>query len=148
MNRRHGLAILLISHDLALVANYADRVAVMYHGRLVESGPACEIFARPAHPYTCGLLGSQPTMQHQRGTNPLSSIPGSPPAATLELPGCSFAPRCALSEPRCTAALPSAAALSENHWAACFSAGVGNQGPGDGDRGPGDGTGSGDSRRA
>jgi oligopeptide/dipeptide ABC transporter ATP-binding protein len=134
MSRRHGLALLLISHDLALVASYADRVAVMYHGRLVESGPARELFARPAHPYTRGLLESQPTLEHQRGTNPLSSIAGAPPAATMELPGCSFAPRCALAEPRCTAALPPAVALSENHWAACVKVGIGGPGPGAGIR--------------
>ncbi len=126
MSRSNGLALLIISHDLALVANYADRVAVMYHGRLVESGPAREVFARPAHPYIRGLLESQPTMAHRRDAHPLSSIPGAPPAAGLDLPGCSFAPRCALAEPGCGMEVPAARALSQDHWAACIKAKAGN----------------------
>ena len=122
MSRRHGLALLLISHDLALVASCADRVAVMYHGRLVESGPAPEVFARPAHPYTRGLLESQPTMRHQCDSNPISSVAGVPPTATMELPGCAFAPRCPASEPRCQARIPPPVSISKTHWAACVKA--------------------------
>ena len=119
MSRDMGLALLLISHDLALVASHADRVAVMYHGRIVESGPADEIFAQPAHPYTRGLLDSQPTLKHRRGIHPLASIAGAPPAAGEELPGCSFAPRCAVAESRCSAEIPPAIAVSKDRWAAC-----------------------------
>lgn len=120
MSRRDKLALLMISHDLALVASYADRVNVMYHGRLVESGPAAEVFTRPAHPYTRALLESQPTLNHERGTRPLPSIAGAPPGASLDLAGCSFAPRCALAEARCTMGIPAAAALTKDHWAACI----------------------------
>ena len=126
MSRRHGLALLLISHDLALVASRADRVAVMYHGRLVESGHAPEVFARPVHPYTRGLLESEPTMHHKRGSRPLSSIAGAPPAAAIELPGCAFAPRCAWAESRCTGPLPPAVSISRTHWAACVRAEAAN----------------------
>jgi oligopeptide/dipeptide ABC transporter ATP-binding protein len=129
MSRRHGLALLLISHDLALVASCADRVAVMYHGRLVEAGPAPEVFARPVHPYTRGLLESQPTMRHQRGSNPLACIAGAPPAATMEFPGCAFAPRCASVEPRCRARTPPDVSISKTHWAACVLAGDGKAVP-------------------
>ncbi len=122
MSGRDGLALLLISHDLALVASYADRVAVMYHGSLVESGRAGEVFARPAHPYTQGLLESQPTLNHVRDARALISIPGAPPAAGVEFAGCAFAPRCPLAEPHCTDAPPGPAQLSEHHWAACVNA--------------------------
>ncbi len=121
-SRRDGLALLLISHDLALVASYADTLAVMYHGSLVESGTAREVFACPAHPYTRGLLESQPTLQHERGMRPLSPIPGAPPAAGHESQGCAFAPRCALAESRCAESRPVAAILSDGHWAKCYRA--------------------------
>jgi len=121
MSRREGLALLLISHDLALVASYADRVAVMYHGRLVEAGDSREIFAGPAHPYTRGLLESQPTLDHDRSARPLSSIPGVPPPAGLDFRGCAFAPRCSLAEPRCSDAPPAETELSRHHWVRCIT---------------------------
>ncbi len=121
-SRDEGLALLLISHDLALVASYADRVAVMYHGVLVEAGSSTEIFARPAHPYTRGLLESQPTLEHERDARPLRSIPGVPPPAGMEFTGCAFVPRCTLAEPRCSGAKPSEVSLTEDHWAKCVMA--------------------------
>jgi oligopeptide/dipeptide ABC transporter ATP-binding protein len=121
MNRRLRLAILLISHDLALVAAFADRVAVMYHGRLVESALSAEIFGSPAHPYTLGLLQSQPGLEHDRDSRPLIPIPGVPPSPEQVLPGCAFAPRCPAADRRCTQAIPAAAPLSESHWAACVN---------------------------
>jgi peptide/nickel transport system ATP-binding protein len=100
---------------------------VMYHGRIVESGPAGEIFSRPAHPYTRGLLDSQPTLKHGRDLNPLVSIAGAPPAAAEELPGCAFAPRCAVAESRCSAEIPVSIAVSKDRWAACILAKAGEQ---------------------
>jgi len=120
MNRRHRLAVLLISHDLALVAEFADRVAVMYHGRLVESAPSSEIFRSPAHPYTLGLLQSQPGLHHHRDSKPLIPIAGAPPAPGQVLPGCAFAPRCPAADQRCIEAVPPPRPLSDNHWAACI----------------------------
>ena len=123
LKQRHGLALLLVSHDLALVSEFADRVAVMYCGRLVECGPAREIFVHPSHPYTRGLLESLPGL-HQSRESPLRIIPGMPPAAGEELPGCAFAPRCPLAEQRCTAAIPAEVTISGDHWAACLKAGL------------------------
>ncbi len=121
MTRREGLSLLLISHDLALVASYADRVAVMYHGMFVECGGAAEVFARPVHPYTRGLLASQPTLGNERDNRPLASIPGAPPSAGAEYTGCAFAPRCSVAEPRCSAEMPSAR-IFEDHWTRCIHA--------------------------
>ncbi len=120
LTRREGLALLLISHDLALVASYADRVAVMYHGSLVETGGAGDVFDLPAHPYTRGLLESQPTLEHERGLRPLPSIPGAPPPAGQDFAGCAFAPRCPLVEPRCSIAPAAEVEVSEYHWARCI----------------------------
>lgn len=122
MSRESGMALLLISHDLALVATYADRTAVMYHGRLVESGSVREVFGRTAHPYTRGLLESLPTMRHDRNSLPLASITGAAPGPGEQLPGCAFAPRCSDAESACTACVPEPTALSDHHWAACIRA--------------------------
>ncbi len=127
MSRRHGMALLLISHDLPLVAEFADRVAVMYHGRLVEVSPAQELFRNPAHPYTRGLIQSQPGPEHNRDSHPLGPIPGAPPRPGAVIPGCAFAPRCHLAEKRCAQAVPPPIPVSENHWAACVLADQGRE---------------------
>ena len=88
---QRGLAILIISHDLDVVASCADRVAVMYAGEIVEQGPARQVLDTPAHPYTLGLLASVPGAEP--GTT-LPTIDGVPPAPGLLAPGCAFAPRC------------------------------------------------------
>jgi peptide/nickel transport system ATP-binding protein len=124
MQRKHGLALLLISHDLALVSSVADRVAVMYHGGMAEFGSASKVFANPEHPYTRGLLRSQPSLSHHHERAPLAPISGSPPALSQILPGCSFAMRCSFAEPGCSAELPALIRLSEDHWAACIRAGA------------------------
>jgi oligopeptide/dipeptide ABC transporter ATP-binding protein len=93
-------AVVLITHDLGVVAQVADRVAVMYAGRLVEQGSAAAVFAQPRHPYTRGLLGSVPRVDRPRAAT-LVSIPGQPPAMTAPGDGCAFRVRCPLAEPRC-----------------------------------------------
>jgi oligopeptide/dipeptide ABC transporter ATP-binding protein len=122
-SRSSGSSIFLISHDLALIAGIADTVAVMYHGRIVESGPAAEVIANPAHPYTRGLIQSQPGESHHPELNPVRPIPGLPPAAGEEFPGCAFAPRCSLADARCRIELPHLEKIGEARSTACFNPG-------------------------
>jgi peptide/nickel transport system ATP-binding protein len=96
-----GTALIWITHDLALVAGLADRIAVMYAGRIVEEGPADSVFARALHPYTRGLIGSMPR-RIARG-RPLMQIPGMPPSPAQLPPGCAFSPRCPRADPQCEA---------------------------------------------
>ena len=112
-----GTAILLISHDLALVGDLCDRVYVMYAGTVVEQGPATEVLSAPHHPYTRALLESVPTMG--RGSARLPSIVGEPPAAGAALPACPFAPRCAHAWDRCHQQRPAVSWPSPGHGAAC-----------------------------
>jgi peptide/nickel transport system ATP-binding protein len=115
-----GTAMLLITHDLGVVAEIADRVAVMYAGRIVERAPAALLFAQPQHPYTIGLLGAIPLMTG--GRERLATIDGNVPDP-LHLPqGCRFAPRCPFAEPDCRATDPALTALSAEHQAACLRA--------------------------
>jgi oligopeptide/dipeptide ABC transporter ATP-binding protein len=120
MKGRYGLAVLWISHDLALVSEVAERVAVLYHGRLIECGRTADIFRCPAHPYTSALIECQADMQHRWGARPLAPIAGSPPAAGQEVRGCPFSTRCPLVDSECSRQMPMPAAISEGHWAACF----------------------------
>ena len=122
MKQQHRLALLLISHDLALVSMVATHVAVMYGGHLVESGVANEVFARPAHPYTQALLVCLPTLEHQRDHNPLRPIPGAPVWTDENFAGCVFAPRCPRAIIECQSSEPNNRALSESHWVACIRA--------------------------
>lgn len=119
MKQRYNLALLLISHDLTLISMIADRICVMYHGRILESGLSDEVINSPAHPYTLGLTRSQPGLQHHYETNPLAAIPGSMPGSGEVLPGCLFAPRCPDALPQCEETDPYPRALSNTHWAAC-----------------------------
>jgi peptide/nickel transport system ATP-binding protein len=98
-----GLAILIITHDMGVVAHTADRVLVMYAGRAVESGAVADVLTRPAHPYTEALLRSL-DMRRPRGR--LNAIPGAPPPLGAAPPGCPFHPRCRYAQPNCSAALP------------------------------------------
>jgi peptide/nickel transport system ATP-binding protein/oligopeptide transport system ATP-binding protein len=104
LRRTRNLAVLLITHDLGVVAEVADRVAVMYTGRIVEESPVAELFARPKHPYTEGLLRSVPklTEAEVKKVERLSTIEGTVPKPTNLPPGCHFAPRCPHRMPRCT----------------------------------------------
>jgi len=101
MRDQTGAAVLMITHDLGVVAEMADRVIVMYAGRIVESAPVRTLFASPAHPYTLGLMRSTPNLTTQRGE--LSAIPGLVPtlAALKDMEGCRFAPRCAFASQKC-----------------------------------------------
>jgi oligopeptide/dipeptide ABC transporter ATP-binding protein len=104
LQRDLGLAILLITHDLGMVAEMCETIAVMYAGRIVETGPTAEVFARPRHPYTAGLLNSSP--RRARKGERLPSIPGLVPPPGARGSGCSFAARCDRSTPRCSTELP------------------------------------------
>lgn len=115
-----GMSLMLISHDLAVVAGRMDRVAVMYAGKLAEIGSAREVFASPRHRYTHALLGATPQIDHERHT-PLNLIPGSLPTPTDPPPGCRFAPRCAFVEPACTDLGPAMASIGSDHEVACVN---------------------------
>jgi oligopeptide/dipeptide ABC transporter ATP-binding protein len=118
LRHKFGLAMLFISHDLAVVSHVADRVAVMYAGNLVELGAKADIFQAPAHPYTQGLLRAIPTLVTDRAL-PLSTIEGTvPPIAQLP-PGCPFEPRCAHRVAACAVELPPLIEVSPAHWARC-----------------------------
>jgi oligopeptide/dipeptide ABC transporter ATP-binding protein len=115
---KFGLTMLFISHDLAVVSQVADRVAVMYAGNLVELGPRAEIFLSPAHPYTRGLLKAAPTLSTARN-RPLQTIEGTVPPLEAVPSGCPFEPRCDLRVPECRDQLPRLAEISPGHWARC-----------------------------
>jgi peptide/nickel transport system ATP-binding protein len=118
LRMKFGLAMLFISHDLAVVSQVADRVAVMYAGNLVEVGTKRDIFQAPAHPYTRGLLHAVPDLQTDRA-RPLQTIEGAVPALHLVPAGCSFEPRCELREKECAKALPPLVEVAAGHWARC-----------------------------
>jgi peptide/nickel transport system ATP-binding protein len=123
-----GTAVLLITHDLGVVAETAQRVIVMYAGRKVEEAPVEELFANPQHPYTRGLMASIPRLSLMRGDNSdvearLQEIPGMVPALTNLPEGCVFAPRCAYAEDRCRRAYPDYEEKRPQHWAACWRSG-------------------------
>ncbi|MGW2720163.1 dipeptide ABC transporter ATP-binding protein [Streptomyces sp. NPDC001492] len=113
--RATGAALLLVSHDLGVVAGTADRVAVMYAGRIVESAGVDALFARPRMPYTKGLIGSVPRLD---GETPPTPVPGEPPVAGDGGPGCAFAPRCPLAERKCRELIPELMG-DDGHLAAC-----------------------------
>jgi oligopeptide transport system ATP-binding protein len=118
-----GTAVVLVTHDLGVVAGTADRVAVMYAGRIVEEGTTAEVFANPLHPYTRGLLASLPRIDTPpRGR--LEAIPGLPPDLGHLPPGCPFHPRCGLVSDRCRQERPPVVAVSPTHRAECFEAGA------------------------
>jgi len=118
LRHKFGLAMLFISHDLAVVSHVADRVAVMYAGSLVELGTKADIFHAPAHPYTQGLLRAIPTLATDRSI-PLATIEGTvPPIAQLP-PGCPFEPRCPHRVAACVVELPALVEVSPEHWARC-----------------------------
>jgi peptide/nickel transport system ATP-binding protein len=117
-----GMALVLISHDLGVVADMCDRVCVMYAGRIVEEAPAAALFERPAHPYATGLLGALPPLTGPR--RPLLAIPGRVPEPWAMPPGCAFAPRCPQRIDACDAAVPGLDAVAPGRRAACIRAGA------------------------
>ncbi len=104
LQREMGMGTVLVTHDLGVAAEVADRVAVMYAGRVVEEGPVADVLSRPAHPYTAGLLAS--TVHDQAPGAVIAAIPGSPPDLRRLPPGCAFAPRCPLVMEACRVAPP------------------------------------------
>ena len=114
-----GVALILITHNLGVVARYADRVHVMYAGRFVESGAAAQIYHRPRHPYTIGLLASVPRMDQPRGQR-LIPIEGQPPDLALLDAGCAYRPRCGYAEPRCALEIPKLEAVGDGQRSACW----------------------------
>ena len=118
LQRELGMAVILITHDLGVVSEVAHRVLVMYAGRVVETSPAAEVFARPLHPYTEGLLASIPRLEGP--IERLDAIPGQVPAPDAMPAGCRFAPRCRYAKPACAASPPPLAPRGEGRAAACI----------------------------
>ena len=118
LQQRRGTAILYITHDLSIVRQFADRVAVMYAGRIVESGPVAEVLSAPQHPYTQGLLAAIPRPGTPRGQ--LEAIPGTVPQLIDPPAQCHFATRCKWAAPACSAAVPRLTPITPQHEAACF----------------------------
>ena len=118
LRSKFGLAMLFISHDLAVVSQIADRVAVMYAGNLVELGTKRDIFQAAAHPYTRGLLHAVPDLKTDRA-RPLETIEGTVPPLHAVPPGCAFEARCGFRLPECARALPALVEVAAGHWARC-----------------------------
>jgi peptide/nickel transport system ATP-binding protein len=111
-----GLSLIFITHDLAVVAQVAERVAVLYTGRVVEEGPVAEVLRAPRHPYTEGLLKASPQLSRRE----LVPIPGTVPGLDAIPPGCAFEPRCALRKEECKRAVPEARVAGPEHTARCI----------------------------
>jgi oligopeptide/dipeptide ABC transporter ATP-binding protein len=118
LQARHRLAMIFVTHNLGIVARMCDRVAVMYAGRIVESGPVQTIFSAPRHPYTRALLESVPRLGAQ--TEWLTAIEGQPPDLAALPAGCAFAPRCAHALPRCRIEEPPEFTLGAGHASRCW----------------------------
>lgn len=121
IQQEDGMSLVLVSHDLDLVAQYCDRIAVMYAGRIVETGTVDQVYLNPAHPYTRGLIASRPTLHGNQGA--LSTIPGLPPRLTVLPEGCAFAPRCAIATELCRRAIPDDVRVAPGHQSRCHFAG-------------------------
>jgi len=121
LSRRLGVAMLIITHNLGVVARYADRVNVMYAGKIIERGTAREIYANPRHPYTLGLLRSVPRLDEPRKSK-LNPIEGQPPDLMRLPAGCAFSPRCRYAVDRCTSDVPPLLPVGDGHDAACWVA--------------------------
>jgi peptide/nickel transport system ATP-binding protein len=117
IQQKRNLSMILITHDLSIIANVCNRVAIMYAGKIVESGPVKAIFKNPMHPYTKGLLNSVPSLEGDKRN--LVSIPGSPPDLTNPPRGCSFVPRCACNKERCVKEEPCMCEVEAQHFVAC-----------------------------
>jgi oligopeptide/dipeptide ABC transporter ATP-binding protein len=117
--RSRGLGVLIITHDLGVVAGLADRVAVMYAGRIVETATTDALFRSPCHPYTAALLAAVPRL-HGGAQQRLVGIPGDPPAPSAQPAGCAYAPRCPRADDRCTTVRPPLRADAGGPgWVAC-----------------------------
>jgi len=127
LQEKTGTAIVLITHDLGVISEMAQRVVVMYAGQKIEEAPVDALFDAPLHPYTCGLLAASPRFAEGRAGDgrrvPLAEIPGTVPALTRPAPGCRFAPRCPIAEERCRVERPPLLEHRPGHRAACWRAG-------------------------
>ncbi len=130
LQKETGMSMLFVTHNLGVVAQYADAVAVMYAGRIVESAPVHELFAAPSHPYTRGLLACLPGVARQRGTAAVRHVPGKRPqlvaipgqvsSPLAPPPGCAFAPRCSYARAACNAAMPALEAAGGERMVRCI----------------------------
>ncbi len=120
LQSRLGMAILIITHDLGVIAEIADEVVVMYAGKIVETAPVRDLFGDPQHPYTIGLLGSIPRLDADRER--LSTIEGTVPSPSNQPKGCRFSPRCPFADRRCREEPPPLLEISPGHHAACWKA--------------------------
>jgi oligopeptide/dipeptide ABC transporter ATP-binding protein len=118
LKEKLNLSIILITHDMGVVVNLADRIAVMYAGRIVELGDKIKIVTSPEHPYTIGLLASLPKIEKDRSE--LISIPGDVPDMANPPSGCRFHPRCSFIETRCIEEIPPLKEYENGHFIACF----------------------------
>jgi peptide/nickel transport system ATP-binding protein len=124
LQRELGLAVIFVTHDIGVAVEVADRIAVMYAGRIVELGPCADVIRTPGHPYTQGLLASR--VDHARTkTARLTAIPGAPPDLSALPAGCSFAPRCAISAEPCRIDAPEPVLITPHHFARCLRIGKG-----------------------
>ena len=122
LKERTGAAIILITHDLGVVAETCQRVAVMYAGRKVEEAPVIELFSAPAHPYTCGLMASKPRLGADEEGGRLAELPGLVPSLRDPIIGCAFAPRCSFAVERCRGEAPELRQVGPSHFSACHEA--------------------------
>jgi peptide/nickel transport system ATP-binding protein len=122
LGAQSDMALILVSHDLAVIAQNCARVLVMYGGMAMESGRTADVLARPAHPYTRALLGARPRVGGARGAR-LQAIPGSAPSAGAAPKGCPFAGRCPMTLPACGEAVPAPVVLGDDHVARCIRIG-------------------------
>jgi peptide/nickel transport system ATP-binding protein len=120
LKQRLGMSILLITHNLGIVSDMADRVAVMYAGQIVELAPANELLRRPLHPYTKALIASVPKLSGD--AKRLSAIPGNVPRIGNFPPGCRFYPRCTSARPECATTMPELVEIEPNRWVRCLYA--------------------------
>ncbi|MFH2099945.1 MAG: ABC transporter ATP-binding protein [Pseudomonadota bacterium] len=120
INQERGTAVILVTHDLSLAAEFCDRIAVMYAGRIVEQGSVDDVIDRPKHPYTVGLINALPRLRF--GRRPLQPIPGEVDLANLP-PGCAFAPRCQKAEEACHSTAPTLECVEPGHHACCLKCG-------------------------
>ena len=118
LQKELGMGLIFVTHDLSVAAQIADRIAVMYAGRIVEEGTARDVLMNPCHPYTIGMLAS--TVHGQSRGQDIEAIPGSPPDLRDLPEGCSFAPRCKFAAPECGATLPPATLVGPGHRASCI----------------------------
>jgi peptide/nickel transport system ATP-binding protein len=119
LQRDLGLSIVIVTHDLGAAVEVADRIAVMYAGKIVETGTARQVVRDPHHPYTIGLLRSRAEGAMDKGSR-LQTIPGSPPDLANRPPGCPFAPRCFLAADRCRQEMPPVGEIAPGHLVACW----------------------------